>query len=145
VCWQGSRRYGCNRAAPRQARDFATEHLRAVLGNSAAATEVIDDAEVVISELVTNAINSNCADITLTVDVHRDHLQLAVRDNGPGLPLPQHPGPTDPHGRGLQIVEQLSTSWRVDTHDLDGKTVWATLAVATRLTAGLTCTVSSLN
>jgi anti-sigma regulatory factor (Ser/Thr protein kinase) len=144
VCWQGSRRYRCDRSAPRQARGFAAEHLREVLGDGDAAADVVDDAGLVISELVTNALNAGCTDIVLAVNVHRDHLQLGVRDDGPGLPQPRRPSTDDPRGRGLQIVERLSRSWDVQTHEPHGKTVSATLPVHTHLTAGLPCTVSSL-
>jgi hypothetical protein len=38
------------------------------------------------------------------------------------------PGPTDPDGRGLQIVDMLASSWGFDALPEGGKTVWFALA-----------------
>ena len=76
--------------------------------DTSAASESIDDADLVISELVTNAVNAGCADTQLRINLHRDHIRIYVADNGPGWPELQQPNPEQRHGRGLQIVETIA-------------------------------------
>jgi hypothetical protein len=37
------------------------------------------------------------------------------------------PGPTEPSGRGLRIVDMFAEKWGVEQHAAGGKTVWFTL------------------
>ena len=54
-----------------------------------------------------------------------DWLRIAVTDVGGGEPELQSPSSSDPHGRGLQIVKELSDEWgMIDNEDDSGKTVW---------------------
>jgi hypothetical protein len=41
------------------------------------------------------------------------------------------PGPDEPTGRGLQIVNLLADEWGVERRVRDGKTVWLTLSGGT--------------
>ena len=52
-------------------------------------------------------------------------MHVAVRDGSAEVPRIREPG-DDEHGRGLRIVEALSTAWG-STPTRDGKVVWATL------------------
>jgi hypothetical protein len=56
-----------------------------------------------------------------------------VTDTDPTLPVQAVPGPDDLGGRGLWVVEQLSTLWGCDA-DRDGKTVWFELSGPARRT-----------
>ena len=47
------------------------------------------------------------------------------------------PGPDEPSGRGLQIVDMLSDSWGVEPEDPSGKTVWFTMPAAAADAAGV--------
>ncbi len=114
-----------------------------MLGTGEAAAQTIADASLVLTELVTNAVNAGGEITTVSVAVHRDHLQVSVTDSAPGRPALQHPAPTDPHGRGLQIVDQVARSWGV-VKSAAGKRVWAVLPVPARLTTSMDCTVSTL-
>lgn len=72
-------------------------------------------AEMVCTELVTNALDH--ADppraISLTVDDGQS-LQIVVVDGSPGTdPVPGHSRLGDHRGRGLTMVDRLSTSWCV--------------------------------
>ena len=49
---------------------------------------------------------------------------LSVQDASPRLPRPAVPGPAHERGRGLLIVDRLSSGWGVETTD-DLKAVWA--------------------
>lgn len=90
-----------------------------------------DDAELVVSELVTNAIRHGAAPVILALGVVGSaDLVGTVTDGGPGLPRipPPVPGLEDTGGRGLAIVRELVTRWGVwpDSGGI-GKTIWFTL------------------
>jgi len=91
-----------------------------------------EDATLIASELVTNAVEHARTTSTIHVALDRLGVHIAVRDHRPGgvarpgRPVPGpalSPTPTL-RGHGLVLVEQLSRSWGVTAHD-DGKTVWA--------------------
>jgi anti-sigma regulatory factor (Ser/Thr protein kinase) len=93
------------------------------------------DAEVIVSELASNAVRHAVAPLQLLVAVRGDYLHIAVRDGSPRLPQPtdltaSRPDPIE-HGRGLHLIAALAISWGcVPTSD--GKVVWATLRVQPR-------------
>jgi anti-sigma regulatory factor (Ser/Thr protein kinase) len=145
VCWKSERRYRCGRDAPAQARSFCESYLRDVLQGGEEATATIDDAALVVSELVTNAVKAGCSATTVALELHRDHLRLSVADNNQARPQLRFPTPQDAHGRGLRIVERLTSSWGVEPIETNGapsKQVWAVLKLSPDLTPGLRCTTS---
>jgi serine phosphatase RsbU (regulator of sigma subunit)/anti-sigma regulatory factor (Ser/Thr protein kinase) len=90
--------------------------------------EISADAAVLVSELVTNALRHGKPPITLDIEVIHGGIRVAVSDQGTTYPvLPSaHPLPGRTSGRGLLILEALSTSWGVDPAPI-GKTVWFTV------------------
>jgi anti-sigma regulatory factor (Ser/Thr protein kinase) len=82
---------------------------------------VVDDARLVATELVGNAVRhaSPLNNGTVLVRWHEDGsaLELSVADGG-GVSEPQQTDakPWSEHGRGLQIVDALSSQWWVE-HD----------------------------
>jgi hypothetical protein len=106
--------------------------LREVLPASSDASEVIDDCSLVVSELTSNAVTAGSTVVSITVEVHRDHVRIAADDDGPGVPRPVAAGPSDPHGRGLAIVDSLSRAWGVQQRPR-GKQVWADVAIPSGL------------
>jgi hypothetical protein len=147
VCWKSERRYRCGRDAPAQARRFCEKYLGDVLKDGDEASATIDDAALVISELVTNAVNAGCSVATVELELHRDHLRLSVADNNQARPRLRSPTPRDAHGRGLRIVERLTSAWGVDPIEADAngapsKKVWAVLKLSPDLTPGLHCTAA---
>ena len=126
VCWQRAATYASDQEAPRRARQFTSTALTQLLGHNA---EVIDDAELVVSELVTNAVKAHASGVTLSLDVHRSRVRIAVQDDGVGTPVAARPSEYDDHGRGLLIVASVSSDWGVQPL-ARGKQVWADLAVA---------------
>ncbi|MFC4062571.1 ATP-binding protein [Planomonospora corallina] len=96
-------------------------------------SEFSDDAALVVSELVTNAVRySLCppsqdetAPITLMLLRIAPHVLLAVADPSDTPPTPKEPDFTSENGRGLYIVETYSRSWGWDHLNRGGKAVWA--------------------
>lgn len=85
------------------------------------------NAELVITELVTNAIVHGTVPITVRASLRRRYLHLAVLDHAPGIPRVTGPDPaTRMGGRGLMIVEALTMAWGT-TPTPPGKVVWCTL------------------
>jgi anti-sigma regulatory factor (Ser/Thr protein kinase) len=89
--------------------------------------DLAQDAAMVITELVANAVDHARTESTLSIGVAHEGLCVSVRDTRPGPVL--RPAPIDPtaaRGRGLQMVDALTTAWGVTLH-AGGKTVWAVL------------------
>jgi anti-sigma regulatory factor (Ser/Thr protein kinase) len=110
--------------AARHARDLATEAcLRWKL------PDLIGPVSVIVTELVTNAVEHASTMITLNVTRRNRYLHLAVRDGSDRPPEPRLPEGDDPdRGRGLLLVDSLAVDWGwLPTRD--GKVVWATLAL----------------
>jgi anti-anti-sigma regulatory factor/anti-sigma regulatory factor (Ser/Thr protein kinase) len=88
-------------------------------------THLADAAALIITELVANAVEHAGTPMQVSVVLRRRHLHLAVRDESP-LPLERSGGEDEEPGRGLLIVEGMSSAWGC-VHTADGKVVWATL------------------
>lgn len=101
--------------------------------------EVRDDAVLLVSELVTNAvIHTPSARILCAAELVMDrNLRIEVHDQGDGrrgLP-PCRPGADDESGRGLLLVAELAESWGTGPSRLTGgSAVWATLTWRTART-----------
>ena len=90
--------------------------------------------ELVVSELVSNAVRHGSGRITLTLsDTDTGGgVRVGVHDHGRGLPRSRRPDARSPGGRGLLVVGRLSSSWGVERSHADGgKTVWAIVAART--------------
>ena len=110
-----------NREAPALAREF----LR---GSTCAEhhSEVLDDAVLMVSELVTNSVLHGGPPVVVGVDCNGNELQVRVRDGSPAMPAPRSAQQSDEHGRGLALVAEMSADWGVDPEP-DGKHVWFVL------------------
>jgi anti-sigma regulatory factor (Ser/Thr protein kinase) len=104
----------------------ARMHLRQVLTDQD--PDLIDVAELLTSELATNAIRHGASGFELKIEVRR-RIRVEVRDTGGGHPAVVCAGPHDRSGRGLGIVAALSSAWGVIPSP-EGKTVWYELPVA---------------
>ncbi|KUO12827.1 hypothetical protein AQJ58_07835 [Streptomyces sp. DSM 15324] len=87
-----------------------------------------ETAELLTSELVTNALVHTDDEAVLTATVSPAGLRVEVRDSVPGRPRPTVPAADDgTHGRGLVLVQSLADSWGVRAQGA-GKVVWFELA-----------------
>ncbi|MGW0138254.1 ATP-binding protein [Streptomyces calvus] len=81
-------------------------------------------AELLTSELVTNALVHTDHEAVLTATVGPRRLRVEVRDFAAREPRPRMPCTDDgTHGRGLVLVESLADGWGVRKHGV-GKSVW---------------------
>ena len=86
-------------------------------------SERLDTVLLLTSELVTNAVHHGSGPLTLHLSGGTRGLQVEVDDSGPDQPEVLDQDLLAGGGRGLHLVEALSTRWGVDRHAL-GKTVW---------------------
>lgn len=91
--------------------------------------DVSDTAQLLSSELVTNAILHAHTPVQLGIVVDREHVLVCVADRMPDVPPARRDHSRDrPGGRGLALVDDLSEQWGTTTFT-GGKTVWFTLPV----------------
>ena len=100
------------------ARRFVTETLRRW-----ECDDVLDAVTLLVSELVTNSVVHAGSDAEVAVLLKPDALRIEVTDQGSGVPGARDAAPDATSGRGLAMVEQLSSAWGVET-GVGGKTVW---------------------
>ncbi|GAB2878532.1 ATP-binding protein [Streptomyces mayteni] len=93
--------------------------------------ELAEPAELVVSELVTNAVQHGRGPLAFRVAwfAVRGRLRLTVWDDGPGwAPLrPARPADDVESGRGLLIVAALAVDWGQYAMPGAGKALWAEL------------------
>jgi anti-sigma regulatory factor (Ser/Thr protein kinase) len=120
----------------RAARDF----VRRVLDEATTAPEAVEQAALLVSELVTNAVIHTDADVCLRVR-SGPVARIEVEDGGAPIPasavppagspvLPRAAEAVEPGGLGLAIVATLASRWGIDDTTRPGKVVWFELDVA---------------
>ena len=113
---------GTDVRAARRARSFVRESVAQHVDD-----EVLADALVVASELVTNAVMHAGTASELEVRLDEGTLELRVSDGDPRTPVRRRLlGGLAAQGRGLGMLTALTERWGVDER-ADGKTVWAVL------------------
>jgi anti-sigma regulatory factor (Ser/Thr protein kinase) len=113
----------CHNTAPSVARRLVREVCEAWVLSPA----VREIAELVATELVTNAVEHAHSSSRLTLTCTRSALRVSVQDYCPA-PMPR-PRPIDINafrGRGLHLVACLAQAWGVERHS-GGKTIWVSL------------------
>jgi anti-sigma regulatory factor (Ser/Thr protein kinase) len=94
--------------------------------------DAIDDVTLVASELIGNAIrhasNGDRGAWTFSWIVQSGEVVISVEDPSTDLPVRRRPAPNAPSGRGLAIVETLSSDWGFERTDC-GKRVWARVLI----------------
>jgi anti-sigma regulatory factor (Ser/Thr protein kinase) len=121
------RQFGRSRTAPAVARRF----VRDFLADAGASARCQQAGELLVSELVTNALVHARTSARLWVTVTDGIARVEVTDDGPGQPVLRDPGPDG--GYGLWLTDTLARSWGVSRDDVPGehgKTVWFTVPLA---------------
>jgi CheY-like chemotaxis protein len=100
----------------------ARRRLRVVLADWQL-SDLIDDAELLATELINNAVVHASSDVLVTAERRSDALRIAVTDTGAGTPYRPDTRVGDTHGRGLMLVEGIASAWGTAV-DGSAKTVW---------------------
>jgi anti-sigma regulatory factor (Ser/Thr protein kinase) len=103
---------------------LARQAVTAVLDQLGRA-DLVDDATVVVSELVANAVMHARTELVVSVDPAGDGIRVSVADGSHILPRWSASSPTATSGRGLLLVQRLSRTWGVQPLADGGKVVWA--------------------
>lgn len=82
-----------------------------------------ETALLLTNELVTNALLHAGTDVTVVLQKKPGRLRVAVGDGSERLPVRRQPSVEATGGRGIPLVDQLSSVWGVDRTN-DGKRVW---------------------
>ncbi|WP_257155592.1 MULTISPECIES: ATP-binding protein [Streptomyces] len=118
----------------------ARHRARARLAEWGVDTDTCDTAVLVVSELFTNAVvhtdsESVVCEIRLepeAVETGGGHVHITVRSQGLARTAADTRPPCEEHGRGLLLVEAVSTAWGIrESVPGRGWTVWARLPLGT--------------
>jgi anti-sigma regulatory factor (Ser/Thr protein kinase) len=125
-----------------EAPSFARRHARRVLGGWGMPGELVADAEMLVSELVTNALRATLLleeasldagalggpyPMTLRLLASSRRLVIEAWDCHPGDPVPAGPSDQAEAGRGLAIVAAYANRWGSRRLSRHVKAVWAEL------------------
>lgn len=118
--------------APEESSPAHARHaLRTTLADWGVDEDSIADAELLVTELVTNAVLhprralAGGSPITTSLWLTGTTLRVEVTDADPRLPVRCHPAATDEGLRGIALVEAFSREWGAEPLPGGaGKTVW---------------------
>jgi anti-sigma regulatory factor (Ser/Thr protein kinase) len=90
------------------------------------ADEVIDDASLLTTELMSNAVEHGSGVVDLEIAVQDGLLHIGVHDESLELPTQHDAASTSLEGgRGIWLVQSIARDWGSDSRDREpGKTVW---------------------
>lgn len=110
----------------------APSHARRMLRDVCAGEEILyDDAALLVTELVSNAVKHAGTDVVVRACLSGAVLRLEVLDGSRRPVRARVAEHSEEGGRGLILVDALADRWGVDAHS-DGKEVWAELETQTR-------------
>ncbi|HEV2371043.1 MAG TPA: SpoIIE family protein phosphatase [Streptosporangiaceae bacterium] len=112
----------------------ARAHVRRKLTAWKVDEETAQATELIVSELVTNAIRYGTPPMWLRI-IKDLNISCEVHDGSSVAPRLRHPGTLDEFGRGLYIVGRLLQAWGT-RYTPDGKTVWTEQALLPKPGAG---------
>ena len=121
-------------AAAAAARRFVRQTLHSwdIAARACDPDRVVDDAVLLTSELVTNAVVHAGTALDVTCRLISGELEVAVRDRHPARTLPDIPKAASAvaeRGRGLLLPSALASSWGV-TYARTAKAVWFRMSLA---------------
>ena len=106
----------------------ARRFVREVLAGAEHHPDVLDAAELCVSELVTNAVLHARTEVQVRVEDLGEAIRLEVRDRSTVMPRRLVHSVRSATGRGMEMVSILARSWGVDLVDDRTKSVWCELS-----------------
>jgi len=98
--------------------------------------DLIDSSELLVSELVTNAIRYANGEVLLRLILEPDSLVCEVHDSSPALPRVLQVDKDAENGRGLHVVSQVASRWGA-RRTAGGKVVWCEQMVPEEVTEAM--------
>ena len=126
---ESARRFPPEPGSSSAARSFATDRL-AALGRS----ELAEDVELLLAELTSNAIMHARTAFAVSLARTQEGVRVEVSDGSPTMPAAGTLAISALSGRGLTLVDALSSRWGARRDPGGGKTVWFEVAPGTRQT-----------
>ncbi len=117
-----SARFDPDPSAPGGARRLLVD----ALGGWEPHPDLLSDAQLVVSELASNAVRHARTPFTVTVRCDRAGVEIAVEDTSPAQPVVCDADPDALSGRGLRLIATLAEAWGIEW-TAAAKTVWARL------------------
>jgi anti-sigma regulatory factor (Ser/Thr protein kinase) len=90
-------------------------------------SDALDTVQLLVSEVVTNAVVHAGARPTVAVILLPEAVRIEVADDNPAGLAPREAAEEDESGRGLLLLDSLAAKWGVDASE-HGKTVWFEVA-----------------
>jgi two-component sensor histidine kinase len=119
------RRFGSDPTSAAAGRQFVSD------ATADLSSETREQVALMVSELATNSLVHAATGFKIRIDRSDSQLRIEVSDVGGGQPRLRSPGTSEPHGRGLQIVNALSDNWgTTERSEQTGKTVWFELSLS---------------
>jgi anti-sigma regulatory factor (Ser/Thr protein kinase) len=118
--WSSTIRLSAEHVSSSRARRFVRRRLGQHLPAYSA-----DDVELVVSELVTNALTHSQPPFRIRLRAFEQTFRVEVEDGTQAHPERVVAGIFDVTGRGIALVDALSRDWGVTTSTANGKSVWA--------------------
>ena len=93
-----------------------------------------EDAEILVSELLTNAVKASSSPdgagvVVLRLLADRERLLIEVWDHNPDDPQPRQADAESESGRGFSVIEALSSRWGFRRLSYSVKVVWCELLI----------------
>lgn len=115
--------WGCELKSVSAARRFTTSTLR-----EWGLPGIVPDAQILVTELVANAVAHAGTPLHVSLQERDAGVRIVVGDESPIPPTMGSPGLEDTGGRGLRLIDAVSSAW--GHRRMDGvKRVWADLSV----------------
>ena len=92
--------------------------------------DLADTVSLIVSELTTNAVRHARSSFRVTMSRSGSQVLVEVHDDSSAPAFLRDGEPWALSGRGLHLVETLSTEWGMTPHAQGGKSVWASLDLA---------------
>lgn len=95
-----------------------------------ASLQHLDDASLLVSELVSNALMHGAGPVRLVLSRSDAGVRVGVEDESPELPVLRRTPDLEGRGRGMQLVAALADQWGVTDcpYGRPGKRVWFEIA-----------------